>query len=221
MVSYHIREYCPGDHETVRDLFATGMSEYVPTLCLHVLKQPWVILILACTFSLLLTSSKSLLLPILAITLLLAVGQQLLGYIWSMYIDRCLQEDLLDIQATYLGHKGSCFWVAEVDECVVATVGARPAEGQRKELTLKRMSVRKDYRGFGIAKALCKTVIGFAREHGYSSVVLNTLMVQHEARAMYEGVGFRKYHHYVLPTIYGRLAHCTISKYRYDLPSAE
>uniref|UniRef100_A0A670ZGZ1 Uncharacterized protein n=1 Tax=Pseudonaja textilis TaxID=8673 RepID=A0A670ZGZ1_PSETE len=58
MVSYHIREYRPGDHETVRDLFATGMSEYVPTLCLHMLKQPW-----------------SLLLPILAITLLLAVGR--------------------------------------------------------------------------------------------------------------------------------------------------
>nr|XP_028600176.1 probable N-acetyltransferase CML1 [Podarcis muralis] len=221
MVRYHIREYRPEDYETARDLFATGMSEYVPTLCVHMLKQPWLILLLACTFCLLLTSSKSLLLPILAITLMLAVGRQLLGYIWSMYIDHCLQEDLLDIKAAYLGDKGSCFWVAEADECVVAIVGARPSEEHLGELMLKRMSVRKDYRGLGIAKALCRTVISFAREHGYQSVVLNTLMVQHEARAMYEGVGFRMYHHYVLPTIYGRLANCTVSKYRYDIPSVD
>ncbi|XP_054846120.1 probable N-acetyltransferase camello [Eublepharis macularius] len=219
MVNFHIREYRAEDYETVRDLFATGMSEYVPTLCVHMLKQPWVILVLACTFCLLLTSSKSLLLPILAITLLVAMGRQLLGYVWSMYIDHCLQADLLDIQATYMGGKGSCFWVAEVDECVVATVGARPSEEHPEELMLKRMSVRKDYRGLGIAKALCKTVISFAREHSYQSVVLNTLMVQHEARTMYSNVGFRVYRHYVLPTIYGRLANCTVSKYRYDIPS--
>lgn len=221
MVTYRIREYHAADYETVRDLFATGMSEYVPTLCVHMLKQPWLILVLTCIFCLLLTSSKSLLLPILAITLLLATGRQLLGYIWSMYIDHCLQEDLMDIQATYLADKGSCFWVAEVDESVVATVGARPSEEHPEELMLKRMSVRKDCRGFGIAKALCGTVISFAREHGYKSVVLNTLMVQHEARTMYENVGFRMYLRYVLPTIYGRLANCTISKYRYDIPSVD
>ncbi|XP_053114166.1 probable N-acetyltransferase camello [Hemicordylus capensis] len=221
MVTYHIREYRAEDYETVRDLFATGMSEYVPTLCVHMLKQPWLVLVLACTFCLLLTSSKSLLLPILAVTLLLATGRQLLGYIWSMYIDHCLKEDLLDIQATYQSNKGSGFWVAEVDDSVVATVGARPSEEHQEELMLKRMSVRKDYRGFGIAKALCRTVISFARERGYRSVVLNTLMVQHEARAMYEDVGFSMYHRYILPTIYGRLANCTVSKYRYDIPSVD
>ncbi|XP_008120662.1 N-acetyltransferase 8 isoform X2 [Anolis carolinensis] len=221
MATHHIREYHPEDYETVRDLFATGMSEYVPTLCVHMLKQPWVILILACTFCLLLTSSRSLLLPILAVTLLLAVGRQILGYIWSMYIDHCLQEDLLDIQATYATSKGACFWVAEADDRVVAIVGARPSEEHQGELMLKRMSVRKDYRGHGIAKALCRTVLSFARDRGYQSVVLNTLMVQHEARAMYEGVGFQVYRHYILPTIYGHLANCTISKYRYDIPSVD
>lgn len=221
MASYRIREYQAEDYEVVRDLFATGMSEYVPTLCVHMLKQPWVILVLACTFCMLLTSSKSLLLPILALTLLLAMGRQLLGYIWSMYIDHCLQGDLLDIQATYMSGKGSCFWVAEVDECVVATVGARPSEEHQEELMLKRMSVRKDYRGHGIAKALCRMVISFARQRGYKSVVLNTLMVQHEAHAMYEGIGFCVYHCYVLPTVYGRLANCIVSKHRYDIPSVD
>ncbi|XP_043368821.1 probable N-acetyltransferase camello isoform X1 [Dermochelys coriacea] len=218
MVDYRIREYRDKDYEAVREMFATGMSEYVPALCVHVLKQPWVILVLACTFCVLLTSSKSLLLPILAVTLLLAMGRQLLGYFWTMYIEHCLKEDLLDIRTTYMGSKGSCFWVAEADECVVGTVAARPSDDQKGELMLKRMSVRKDYRGLGIATALCQVVICFAQQQGCSAVVLNTLMVQDESRLMYEHVGFEKYRDDVLPTVYGRLANVTISKYRYSVP---
>uniref|UniRef100_A0A8D0HQ17 N-acetyltransferase domain-containing protein n=1 Tax=Sphenodon punctatus TaxID=8508 RepID=A0A8D0HQ17_SPHPU len=221
MVAYRIRRYRDEDYEAVREMFAMGMSEYVPTLCVHMLKQPWVILVLACTFCLLLTSSRSLLLPILAVTLLLATGRQVLGYVWSLYIEHCLREDLLDIRTTYLGSKGACFWVAEAEECVVGTVAARPSEEQPEELTLKRMSVRKDYRGLGIAKALCQTVIRFAQEHGCQAVVLNTLMVQHEARMMYESIGFCSYHQYVLPTVYGWLANFTVSKYRYDIPCVD
>ncbi|XP_074848268.1 putative N-acetyltransferase camello [Carettochelys insculpta] len=218
MVDYRIREYRDEDYEAVREMFATGMSEYVPALCVHVLKQPWVILVLSCTFCLLLTSSKSLLLPVLAVTLLLATGQQLLGCAWATYIKRCLQGDLLDIRATYMSRAGSRFWVAEAEECVVGTVAARPSDDQEGELMLKRLSVRKDYRGLGIAKALCQVVLSFAQQQGCSSVVLNTLMVQDEARLIYERLGFEKYRAEVLPTVYGRLANVTVSKYRYGIP---
>ncbi|NXN40209.1 CMLO acetyltransferase, partial [Rhinoptilus africanus] len=85
-------------------------------------------------------------------------------------------------------------------------------------LALKRMSVRKDYRGLGIAKALARTALDFAQRSGYRAVVLNTLMLQQEARALYERLGFRRHRRYVLPTAYGRLANCTITTYRYDLP---
>ncbi|NXS58018.1 CMLO acetyltransferase, partial [Brachypteracias leptosomus] len=84
-------------------------------------------------------------------------------------------------------------------------------------LALKRMVVRKEYRGAGIATALCRTALAFARQSGCQALVLNTLMVQHEARALYERLGFRRHHHYVLPTFYGRLANCTVTIYRYDL----
>ncbi|XP_075772221.1 putative N-acetyltransferase camello isoform X3 [Pelodiscus sinensis] len=217
MGDYRIRAYRDEDYEAAREVFANGMSEHVPALCVHVLKQPWVLLVLACTFCLLLTSSKSLLLPILALTLLLATGRQLLGRAWAMYIEHCLQGDLLDIRATYLGSRGSCFWVAEADECVVGTVAARPAGAQQGELMLKRLAVRKDYRRQGVATALCQAVLGFARQQGCSAVVLNSLMVQDEARAMYERAGFEKYREDVLPTLYGRLANVTVSKYRYSL----
>ncbi|NWX14002.1 CMLO acetyltransferase, partial [Aegotheles bennettii] len=87
-------------------------------------------------------------------------------------------------------------------------------------LVLKRMAVRKDYRGLGIATALARTALAFARHRGARAVVLNTLMVQREAQALYEHLGFRRHRRYVLPTLYGRLADCTVTVYRYDLPGA-
>uniref|UniRef100_A0A8B9SEP8 N-acetyltransferase domain-containing protein n=2 Tax=Apteryx TaxID=8821 RepID=A0A8B9SEP8_APTOW len=196
------------------------MSEYVPSLCLHVLKQPWVVLLLACTFCLLLASSRSLLLPVLALTLLLAVGRQLLGSCWSAYIERCLADDLRDIRATYMQSARSRFWVAEADDRVVGTAAVLPARAGRRELALKRVSVRKDYRGLGIATALCRTAVAFARQQqGCGALVLNTLMVQREARGLYERLGFRRDRRYVLPTLYGRLANCTVTEYRYELPA--
>ncbi|NXX18005.1 CMLO acetyltransferase, partial [Podargus strigoides] len=84
-------------------------------------------------------------------------------------------------------------------------------------LALKRMAVRKDYRGLGIATALARTALAFARRRGFRAVVLNTLMLQHQARALYERLGFRRHRRYVLPTLYGRLANCTVTTYRYEL----
>ncbi|KAK4818574.1 hypothetical protein QYF61_014710 [Mycteria americana] len=218
MAEYRIRPYRDEDSEAAREVFATGMSEHAPALCLHVLRQPWVLLALGCTFCLLLASARSLLLPVLALTLLLALARHLLGCAWSTYIDRCLGDDLRDIGAAYAESAGARFWVAEADERVVGTVGVRPADdGAEGELVLKRMSVRKDYRGLGIATALGRTALAFARQRGCRAVVLNTLMVQHEARALYERLGFRRHRRYVLPTAYGHLANCTVTTYRYDL----
>ncbi|XP_073418939.1 probable N-acetyltransferase camello isoform X5 [Dendrobates tinctorius] len=188
MLEYKIRSYQDSDYEAVRDLFSHGMSD-----------------------------SKSFIFPVLAVTLLLAVGRHVIGYCWSLYIDHCLKEDLQDIQKTYMEAQGSHFWVAEVEDRVIGTVAAKPSDEIREELQLKRMSVRKDFRGFGIAKAMSREVIGFARQRGYRAVVLNTLMIQHEAQRMYESVGFRKSMEFVLPTVYGQLVNFTISKYRYDV----
>uniref|UniRef100_A0A8C2T2A1 N-acetyltransferase domain-containing protein n=1 Tax=Coturnix japonica TaxID=93934 RepID=A0A8C2T2A1_COTJA len=109
------------------------------------------------------------------------------------------------------------FWVAEADGRVVGTVGVMPA-GEGGLLVLKRMAVRKDYRGRGVAKALCRAVLDFARRRpGCAAVVLNTIMLQHDARALYERLGFRRQRRFVLPTVYGRVANCTVTTYRYEL----
>ncbi|XP_031443956.1 probable N-acetyltransferase camello [Phasianus colchicus] len=218
MAGFRIRPYRDEDYEAAREVFATAMSEYAPALCLHVLRQPWVLLVLGCTFCLLLASARSLLLPVLALTLLLALGRQALGRAWCAYIERCLGGDLSDIRGAYMDGPGARFWVAEADGRVVGTVGVRPA-GEAGLLALKRMAVRKDHRGRGIAAALGREALGFARQQrGCRAVVLNTIMLQHEARALYERLGFRRQSRYVLPTAYGRLANCTVTTYRYELP---
>ncbi|XP_028919781.1 probable N-acetyltransferase camello [Ornithorhynchus anatinus] len=212
-----IREYQDSDYREVRGLLASGMGEYAPALCAHVLRQPWVLLVLSCTFCLLLASARSLLLPVLALTLLLAAGRQALTWAWGLYIARCLGEDLLDVRAAYAEEAGGRFWVAEAGGRVVGTVGARPARGEARELVLKRLTVRRGWRGRGIAKRLCRVVLDFARLRGSRAVVLHTVVVQRDARLLYAGLGFRPGPPQLLPTVYGRLANFTVTHFRYDL----
>ncbi|NXP29349.1 CMLO6 acetyltransferase, partial [Scytalopus superciliaris] len=47
-------------------------------------------------------------------------------------------------------------------------------------------------RGRGLARALCREVLAFARARGFGAVVLSTSMVQVAAQRLYEGQGFRK-----------------------------
>ncbi|NXW56692.1 NT8F2 acetyltransferase, partial [Eurystomus gularis] len=84
-------------------------------------------------------------------------------------------------------------------------------------LELKRMSVSKDCRGQGIAKALCGEVLRFARARGFGAVVLSTSAVQVAAQRLYESQGFRKVGAYS-PSLLSRLLCFQIFIYRCDLP---
>ncbi|KAG7334225.1 hypothetical protein KOW79_002632 [Hemibagrus wyckioides] len=171
MAEVQIRRYEGDDDEDVKEIFTLGMSEHVPSSCIHVLKQPSIQMLLACVFCALLASSKSILLPILAVTLLLAAGRQGISYMFSNYIQVSFSKDLNNIQKTYIKAPNSCFWVAECQGRVVGTVACLPAEHIEGCLELKRMSVKHSHRGRGIAKALCRTVADFAQARGFTDVV--------------------------------------------------
>ncbi|NXJ96848.1 CMLO6 acetyltransferase, partial [Corythaixoides concolor] len=84
-------------------------------------------------------------------------------------------------------------------------------------LELKRMSVRKDYRGRGLSKVLCGEVLRFARARGYEAVVLSTSVVQVAAQRLYEGQGFRKVGEFY-PSLLATLLSFQFFYYRCDLP---
>ncbi|XP_076831143.1 putative N-acetyltransferase camello isoform X1 [Brachyhypopomus gauderio] len=221
MAEVQIRRYEDDDEEDVKDIFTLGMSEHVPSSCLHVLKQPYTQMLLVCVFCALLASSKSLLLPILAVTLLLATIRQGISYLFSTYIQTSLHMDLDHIRQTYLETPNACFWVAENQGQVVGTVACLPAERNKGCLELKRMSVKLSHRRQGIAKALCNTVADFARERGYPAVVLYTSVVQTDAQKLYERVGYKKVREFVIPELVARITSFTLIEYRLDLLRSE
>ncbi len=217
MANIQIRKFRDEDAESVREMFTMGVSEHVPSSFMHVLKQPPVQMVLMCVFCALITSSKSFLLPILAVTLLLAAARQSVVYMFNQYIDMSLRKDLSNISETYLRQKDSCFWVAESDGRVVGSVACLPTENVLGCLELKCMSVRRSHRGMGIAKALCRTVADFTRDRGYAAVILYTSVVQIDAQKLYEHMGFEKIREFVVPELAAKIVNFTLLEYRLDL----
>ncbi|NWR40392.1 CMLO5 acetyltransferase, partial [Tachuris rubrigastra] len=83
-------------------------------------------------------------------------------------------------------------------------------------LELRRMSVSRERRGQGLAQALCREVLGFARARGFGAVVLVTSMVQVAAQQLYEKQGFRRVGT-SSPSLLGTILHFQIFHYRCDL----
>lgn len=221
MANIQIRKYRNDDAEAVKEIFTLGMSEHVPSSFMHLLKQPLSQMVLMCMFCALLTSSKSFLLPILAVTLVLAGARQSVVYMFNRYIDTSLKKDLNNIDEIYMKSKDSCFWVAESDGRVVGSVACLPAETAPGCLELKRMSVRRSHRGRGIAKALCRTVADFTRDRGYAAVILYTSVVQTDGQKLYEHMGYQKIREFVVPELVAKIANFTLFEYRLDLQGNE
>ncbi|XP_053702096.1 N-acetyltransferase 8-like [Synchiropus splendidus] len=217
MATFEIRKFQDGDAEAVKEIFALGMGELVPSSFSHILKQPLTQMVLMCTFCALLTSSKSFLLPILALTLLLASVRQVLTYVINRATESAMRSDLSDITESYLTQKDSCFWVAESDGRVVGSVACVPSENTPECLELKRMSVHPSHRGMGIAKALCRTVAEFTQDRGYAAVHLHTSMVATNAQKLYEHYGFEKIKEAVAPGFLAKITNFTLIEYKLHL----
>lgn len=217
MAVIKIRKYQMEDDDAVKEIFTLGMSEHVPSSFLHLLKQPLTQMCLMCVFCALMASSKSILFPVLAVTLLLAGARQSVGYMFTSYIDDCLKKDLNHIAGTYLEQKDSCFWVAECEGRVVGTVACLPAERVPGCLELKRMSVHRAHRGQGIAKTLCRTVADFTRERGFPAVILYTSVVQTDAQKLYEHMGYSRIREFVIPELVAKITNFSLIEYRLDL----
>uniref|UniRef100_A0AAY4ASM3 N-acetyltransferase domain-containing protein n=1 Tax=Denticeps clupeoides TaxID=299321 RepID=A0AAY4ASM3_9TELE len=217
MAGVQIRHYEEEDDEAVKELFTMGMSEHVPSSFIHMLRQPLTQMVCVCLFCILLASSKSIMLPVLTLTLVLAGGRQLMSYIFNCYIEESLQRDLNHVDETYMTPIDACFWVAESEGHIVGTVACLPSEKHPECLELKRMSVRRSHRGLGIAKTLCCTVAEFAQSHGFQGVVLYTSVVQTDAQRLYEHMGYQQVQQFVIPDLIAKLTNFSLFEYKLDL----
>ncbi|TSE19387.1 rimI: ribosomal-protein-alanine acetyltransferase [Tepidimonas alkaliphilus] len=67
---------------------------------------------------------------------------------------------------------------------------------------MKRLFVRRPFRGFGLGRQLAEHIIALARQAGYDCMLLDTLRDMEAARALYQELGFEEvapYYHNPLP----------------------
>lgn len=219
MLDYHIRLYKDSDYDTVRDIFAHGITEHYPTGFRHTLSLPrvWILIVLVFLLALM-TTASSVASSIAVIAVILALWLINRDMYFS-YVSDCLVGDMLDIRRSYLQRHGCCFWVAESAGDIVGTVAAAPFPhaDEQNQVELKRLSVIKKHRGKGIGTALCKTVIDFSQKSGYGAIVLQTSIFQVDCVRLYKRLGFRMTDSCYPDYVFAKFINFTDIYFQYDL----
>ena len=108
-----------------------------------------------------------------------------------------LDSDILAIEETYNKSDGGCFWIAEsIDDNntqqqkIVGTTAVRILKEYESTCELKRMYVLSNFRRLGLGQKLLDIAIDFAKNIGYSRMVLDSSKTLYAARALYLKKGF-------------------------------
>jgi ribosomal protein S18 acetylase RimI-like enzyme len=118
------------------------------------------------------------------------VRQMLQEYVRWIGLDLAFQEvddELAGLPGEYAPPKGALFVVPD-GERLVGMIGIRPLEGTICEM--KRLYVRPEGRGRGVARQLIARALDEARRVGYSEIRLDTLPMMRDAQALYVALGF-------------------------------
>ena len=123
------------------------------------------------------------------------------------------QPDLAAVPEVYQKGRGG-FWVGLADDEVVGSIGLIDFGSGG---ALRKMFLRKDQRGSGLAQALFETLLAHAKARGLQAIWLGTLPHMHAAHRFYERNGFTRAEPEMLPSDFPRVAVDTMF-YRRDLP---
>jgi ribosomal protein S18 acetylase RimI-like enzyme len=103
------------------------------------------------------------------------------------------QAELAQLPGDYAPPRGSLL-LARVAGALAGCCALRPMDNSDypNAAEMKRLFVRKAFRGFGLGRQLTEAILDEARRAGYSSVLLDTLDEMEAARALYEDLGFEE-----------------------------
>ncbi len=135
-----------------------------------------------------------------------AARQIFLEYAQGLGIDLCFQSfgtELDSLPGEYAEPRGALL-LALVDGAVAGCCALRPLDtvDYPDASEMKRLYVRKAFRGFGLGRQLAEACLDAARRAGYACVLLDTLDDMEAARALYEDLGFKEvppYYHNPIP----------------------
>jgi GNAT superfamily N-acetyltransferase len=108
-------------------------------------------------------------------------------------VESAFNPDLDDLQVSYLD-RGATFIVATVaSEAVIGCGVLLPEGGSTTVGRLVRMSVRRDWRGHGLGRALCQELIAIGRRRGFGTLLVETNEEWTDALNLYRQAGFVEY----------------------------
>ena len=109
-----------------------------------------------------------------------------------LQIDLCFQNfsaELKKLPEMYGAPKGTLF-LCKVDGKLAGCVGVRKFDDDTAEL--KRMWVRNEFRSLHIGENLLQHALAFAKDAGYKSINLDTLVIMTPAIRLYQKFGFEE-----------------------------
>ena len=115
-------------------------------------------------------------------------------YADQLGVDLCFQafdEELATLPGLYDAPRGALL-MALVDDELAGCCALRPLDDvdYPNASEMKRLYVRKGFRGFGLGRQLVEATLDAARAAGYHCVLLDTLDDMEAARTLYEDLGF-------------------------------
>jgi putative acetyltransferase len=125
-----------------------------------------------------------------------ATREIFLEYAQQLGVDLCFQnfdQELQTLPGDYTAPSGALL-LALVDGDVAGCCALRRIDDSDHlgAAEMKRLYVRKAYRGFGLGRQLAVAVLDAARTAGHRCVLLDTLDDMEAARALYEDLGFEE-----------------------------
>jgi len=137
---------------------------------------------------------------------LLAVRDLFLDYQADTGIDLCFQgfaDELANLPGEYAPPSGALL-LALVDGAPAGCVALRPMPNtdHLNACEMKRLFVRRAFRGFGLGRLLVERIMTQGHLAGYTTMLLDTLSDMETARALYQEAGFVEiapYYHNPLP----------------------
>ena len=128
-------------------------------------------------------------------------------YADDLGVDLCFQnfeQELAGLPGNY-APPGGALLIATVDGEAAGCCAIRPLDNPDypNGCEMKRLYVRKAFRGFGLGRQLAEAALDAARQGGYACVLLDTLNEMETARALYADLGFEEIPPYYLNPIPG------------------
>ena len=117
-------------------------------------------------------------------------------YADGLGVDLCFQgfdAELASLPGDYAAPRGALL-LALVDGAAAGCCALRPrgSVDYPNACEMKRLYVRRAFRGLGLGRLLAEATLDRARQAGYASILLDTLDDMRPARSLYEELGFRE-----------------------------